>query len=377
LLSAAIFHHKVGWFGERSRVLYKNLKLNIESLQKNKEILTPLEKTTLYMKEQVHNGLDFFLSFNQLKDKTLGKILGPFKKQTDKVIDYFKKAAVKTTGDKYIKLLKSGDKLEKNMQKLAQSMKNDGFNDEAKELEQIMKNNKIKSSIKDNLVGGYKNRVDKTEEILKEMAAGYDDMIKGNIPQSKKVKEITKEIPDSVKEIGGIYKGLREEVTKNSRQNLMKPTEETVKHIDDLQNFLTKLQNNPKMSQTVLKDINQVSKETNKLSTNVKKAANFEIDQLTNRLLDLDFDGGILEIASPLVATGLLANELRKSESNEERKSKLISLGIPLLGGLGTWYYSAVIKCMSAGQSLFFSLATGGLLTKTGKILNDKIQEKE
>ncbi len=379
LASAAFMHSRVGWFAQKSRIWYKNLETSINKLKNNKEILSPLERLSLCVKEKIQQGLDFLLSFNQLKDHALGKALGPLKRGVDKIVSYFKKAAIKTTGEKYDSLAIYANNMHKSLSNLVQTMRKNGLDDEAQAIEKILEKGNIKAIIKNDLKAGYQGRVVKLQENLNEIVNSYDDLVMGNIPKSTRVNEILRDIPGSIKEIGSIYKRLKEDLIANTGKRLLKPKEEALNALESLGNTLAKIQkSNPEFTRINKASINKISKDIDKLSGNIKKATNFEVDNLTTRLFDLDLDGGILEVITPVMATGVLANEVRKAETSEDKKKKAIRLGIPILGGIGAWYYSAVIKCMSAGAGLAFGFACGLGFDRLGRYISSAIYgEKE
>jgi hypothetical protein len=121
---------------------------------------------------------------------------------------------------------------------------------------------------------------------------------------------------------------------------------------------------------------NSFKRTTAALSNKLNKAANFETDNLFFRQMDLTLGGGNFEIFGLSAPIAFGVHSVLKTDDSDERVSKGIRTGSVIGGGLAGWFTSGVILCLSAGNSMMFSLGSGLIADKIGKFIDNKFWSK-
>lgn len=117
------------------------------------------------------------------------------------------------------------------------------------------------------------------------------------------------------------------------------------------------------------KDVSKLEKWHKKF----KDATEFEKEELDGRLRELALGGAVTEVCGPLLAIGLLTKGLIQDENKTERRSTIITEGIPILGGIGTWAYFLLVKNVNGFKPIALSVASGFVFGKIAGFIDRTI----
>lgn len=120
----------------------------------------------------------------------------------------------------------------------------------------------------------------------------------------------------------------------------------------------------------------KIRSQINKTSDKLNKVTNAESDLYFDKLRDILLGSALSDVAfgmlSPLATMGIV---LAMEDTEEERLSTMLRLGIPLIGGIGT---SAAFLFMlaSGGKAMILSSIAGAVLNRAGTFVDKRITKK-
>ena len=123
------------------------------------------------------------------------------------------------------------------------------------------------------------------------------------------------------------------------------------------------------------KDYKSVKAGTNYLNNLLNEATDIEGNNMFNKVAE----SKVGSIVTDMMGLGLLGytgvKVTSKGNNKEEKISAALKVGIPLLGTIGTYFYSAA-KAFSGITNVIFSLGTGFILNRIGDSINNYYQKR-
>jgi len=93
-----------------------------------------------------------------------------------------------------------------------------------------------------------------------------------------------------------------------------------------------------------------------------------------DKVRDLELGSAPTDLISPITSAGLIAYGLAKADNADERKSVILKVGIPIIGGLGVSVLCTT-RLIAGGKAMLFGAGSGLLLNQIGVIV-DKLRKK-
>ena len=100
------------------------------------------------------------------------------------------------------------------------------------------------------------------------------------------------------------------------------------------------------------------------------KSINLEINELFDKLRDLEIGSAPTDILTILFSSAMIVYALEKAKDKEERKSIMLKSGIPIIGAITVTLVSAA-KLVSGGKSLALGFVSGIIMNRIGKAVDN------
>ena len=159
-----------------------------------------------------------------------------------------------------------------------------------------------------------------------------------------------------------------QELVKKNKQKLSEEKKILIKLANELKKLLQG-HNKKSVYSEIIGHVNNYKK-------SLDNAIEFEVDNFAGRMRDVFLGAGVADLFAPAIASIILATKMYRAKNKEERKEKFIKEGIPIIGGLGTWLYTAIVMCLNGPEAVGISLAAGVILSQICKILDNKLNNK-
>ena len=108
--------------------------------------------------------------------------------------------------------------------------------------------------------------------------------------------------------------------------------------------------------------------------TSFDKSINLEVNELFDKLRDLEIGSAPTDILTILFSSALIACALEKAKNKEERTSIMLKSGIPIAGAITVTLISAA-KLVSGGKSLALGFISGFIMNRIGKAVDNYHKE--
>lgn len=100
------------------------------------------------------------------------------------------------------------------------------------------------------------------------------------------------------------------------------------------------------------------------------KSINLEINELFDKLRDLEIGSAPTDILTILFSSAMIVYALEKAKDKEERTSIMLKSGIPIVGAITVTLVSAA-KLVSGGKSLALGFVSGIIMNRIGKAVDN------
>ncbi|MBQ7450752.1 hypothetical protein IJS77_04980 [bacterium] len=179
----------------------------------------------------------------------------------------------------------------------------------------------------------------------------------------KDLDSLLKKVPEHIKKQKGdkILRYTQSEISKmTALADSMKQTMTEYSKKGKIQDFLSKMKDIlPKEEYEILKA------RAEKLNTALNKAVEAEGNSLGDKVAESIVGSVPTDLLFQGLAIGGAAHQIMKGEDKNERIGTSLKLGLPILGGIGTYFYSAS-KAYSGTTNILLSIGSGIVLNKIG-----------
>ena len=271
------------------------------------------------------------------------------------ITKWFDKISKKTVFSSYKKVNKQMDDFENVVNQLIKDLPDN----EKQEIKKIF--NEINTLRKYYTNNAIENRLNKQEGLMKSLETDF---------MKKYKKYIIKLKNDSNSRATTIDDNLEywaESILNNNKDTLLTNNDQKVTALtsayDKLLQKLTKL--NPRDKHSLRNRINKIDKNLN--SANEKECIKY-----FDKKRDLTLGGGPTDIVTSLGSIGLCGLSVASADNKEDRISKMLTTGFPLIAGVGaSLAFTAML--FSGIQGMMLGFGSSIILSKIGSIINKHI----
>lgn len=107
-------------------------------------------------------------------------------------------------------------------------------------------------------------------------------------------------------------------------------------------------------------------KSVNKAIKSFDRSINLEVNQLFDKLRDLEIGSAPTDVLTILFSSALIASAIQKAKDKDERASIILKSGIPIAGAIMVTLISAA-KLISGGKSMAFGVVSGFIMNRLGE----------
>lgn len=302
---------------------------------------------------------DKFRSFLQKIDSGFVKIMS---KINNGITNWFDRISKKTVLTSYKKANKSMDHFDLLIKQYRDKMPHEKQVEIDKKLAEIQKARKHFNNSQ------VESRFVKQENLMSNLEPDFKNKTKDFIATMRDKKISNKQKKEHINQNMSYW---AEDMLQDTKENLIKSSDDKVENLmqkyDDLlssMNYLSSLE-----KQSLRSRILNINKKLSKANIN-------ENDKYFDKKRDLMLGGGPTDIVSSLGSLGLCGLAVASADTKEDRVSRLLTTGFPLVAGVGaSLAFTAML--FSGVQGLLLGGATSLVLSKTGNIINKQVRGKD
>lgn len=199
---------------------------------------------------------------------------------------------------------------------------------------------------------------------------------------NSRISDLDDKVSDYIFKDGGVFlkgnKGKKNslneyisfKLSKNERLEVKKQIESGYEQISTLldlcKNDFKKFTDN--------KEFKKLESKLNNAQKRLNEAASTESTIMLDKIIEIKVGSATTDVISFLLPAGYLVYSLTQADNKEERMSKFLTSGIPILGGLGVTLYSTA-KMDSAMKSLFIGSIAGLGLEYLANVIDRKYKD--